>query len=242
MTQITPDYSAIKQRQQKMWSTGDFSAIGKSGAIVGELLCEAVDLNAGERVLDVATGPGGTAIAAARRECDVTGIDWMFRHCSSRPERAAAGRDSTSPFRKAMPRTLTSPTRHSTLCSRPLESCSRPTKPRLPLNSSECANLEARSDLPAGHPMEYPGEMFRLSAKYLSPPPDSNLRCDGEPSRASGSCSATVPPPCSPRRRCFGRVTVRRTKFVELFCDKFGPVAMLLASLDEGGRQQFQAS
>lgn len=43
--------------------------------MVGEQLCEAVDLHAGRQVLDVATGSGNTARAAARRWCDVTGMD-----------------------------------------------------------------------------------------------------------------------------------------------------------------------
>jgi len=59
----------------RTWSAGDFARIGCWYSIVGELLCESADLRAGEHVLDVATGTGNTAIAAARRMCRVTGID-----------------------------------------------------------------------------------------------------------------------------------------------------------------------
>src|SRR5690242_20055963 len=71
------DWSAIKVRQQKSWSTGDYSVIGATLVVISEELCEAVDLHAGQSVLDVATGSGNTAIAAARRFCKVTGIDYV---------------------------------------------------------------------------------------------------------------------------------------------------------------------
>src|SRR3712207_2992289 len=69
--------TTIKERQQKTWSAGNYAMIGNRLVIVGELLCEAVDLRAGQKVLDVATGSGNTPIAAARRFCEVTGIDYV---------------------------------------------------------------------------------------------------------------------------------------------------------------------
>jgi len=66
---------AIKERMHKIWTSGDFSKIGNSIVIVGEMLCEAVDLHSGRKVLDVATGSGNAAISAARRFCEVTGMD-----------------------------------------------------------------------------------------------------------------------------------------------------------------------
>ena len=71
------EITAQKDRQQKAWATGDFSALGVKVLLVGERLCEAVDLHSGQKVLDVATGSGNTALAAARRDCDVTGIDFV---------------------------------------------------------------------------------------------------------------------------------------------------------------------
>src|SRR3954469_5603360 len=71
------DLSAVKARQQAMWASGDFALIGTTLQIVGETLCEAVDLQAGARVLDVACGNGNAALAAARRRCHVTGLDYV---------------------------------------------------------------------------------------------------------------------------------------------------------------------
>ena len=87
-----PDLAAVRQRQQRTWAAGDFAVIGLPTVIVGEQLCEAVDLRAGQRVLDVATGSGNTALAAARRSCEVTGIDWVPELLARARERAAAER------------------------------------------------------------------------------------------------------------------------------------------------------
>ena len=72
-----PDFAAIKARQQQAWATGDYAMIGHNVVLVSERLCHAVDLRAGQQVLDVATGSGNTALAAARHWCDVTGIDYV---------------------------------------------------------------------------------------------------------------------------------------------------------------------
>lgn len=71
------DLAAVKARQQSTWGAGDYAVIGTTLQIVGETLCEAADVAAGERVLDVACGNGNAALAAARRFARVTGIDYV---------------------------------------------------------------------------------------------------------------------------------------------------------------------
>ena len=82
----TPDYSAIKQKQQATWASGDFAVVGTTLQIVGESLAEAVDVRADERVLDVAAGNGNATLAAARRFASVTSTDYV-------PALLAKGRD-----------------------------------------------------------------------------------------------------------------------------------------------------
>lgn len=88
----TPELVALKARQQAMWASGDFAVIGTSIQITGELLCEAADLRAGASVLDVACGNGNASLAAARRFCNVTGIDYVPALLARATERAAAER------------------------------------------------------------------------------------------------------------------------------------------------------
>jgi ubiquinone/menaquinone biosynthesis C-methylase UbiE len=85
-----PDLAAVKTRQQAAWSSGDYAVVGTTLQIVGEDLCEALDLRAGSKVLDVAAGNGNVALAAARRWCDVTATDYVPALLDRARQRAAA--------------------------------------------------------------------------------------------------------------------------------------------------------
>jgi tRNA/tmRNA/rRNA uracil-C5-methylase (TrmA/RlmC/RlmD family) len=71
------DLSAIKQRQQAAWASGDYAVVGTTLQIVGEALCESADLQAGSHVVDVAAGNGNATLAAARRFCTVVSTDYV---------------------------------------------------------------------------------------------------------------------------------------------------------------------
>ena len=71
------DLDAIKARQRTTWASGDFGIIGTTLQIVGESLCEAVNVRSGSKVLDVAAGNGNCSLAAARRWCEVTSTDYV---------------------------------------------------------------------------------------------------------------------------------------------------------------------
>ena len=73
----TPDFAAIKRKQQATWASGDFAVVGTTLQIVGESLAEAADIRAGERVIDVAAGNGNATLAAARRFAEVTSTDYV---------------------------------------------------------------------------------------------------------------------------------------------------------------------
>jgi SAM-dependent methyltransferase len=73
----TPDLAAVKQRQQQAWASGDFAMVASRIVLVAEQLCDSADLHAGWRVLDVATGSGNAAIAAARHGCTAVGVDYV---------------------------------------------------------------------------------------------------------------------------------------------------------------------
>ncbi len=88
----TPDYAAVKAKQNAAWSSGDYAIVGTTLQIVGEDLAEALDLRSGQKVLDVAAGNGNFTLAAARRWADVTSTDYVQSLLDRGSERAAAER------------------------------------------------------------------------------------------------------------------------------------------------------
>ncbi len=89
-TLTAQDIHAMKARQQTTWASGDYAVIGTTLQIVGETLCEAVDVAAGSQVLDVAAGNGNAALAAARRGCTVTAADYVESLLAGAEARAEA--------------------------------------------------------------------------------------------------------------------------------------------------------
>ena len=86
------DLNAVKAQQLKTWATGDFAMIAWNTVFPCELLCEAVELRAGQKVLDIATGSGNAALSTARRGCEATGIDYVPALIARARERAAVER------------------------------------------------------------------------------------------------------------------------------------------------------
>ena len=86
------DLAAVKSRQQTAWSAGDYAVVGTTLQIVGENLCEAVDMAAGSHVIDIAAGNGNATLAAARRFCTVVSTDYVSALLDKGRERAAAER------------------------------------------------------------------------------------------------------------------------------------------------------
>jgi ubiquinone/menaquinone biosynthesis C-methylase UbiE len=85
-----PDLRSIKSRQQGAWASGDYAVVGTTLQIVGETLCEALDLRSNQKVLDVAAGNGNASLAAARRWCDVVATDYVPALLDRARERAEA--------------------------------------------------------------------------------------------------------------------------------------------------------
>ncbi len=88
-TSPSPDLAMLKAQQRQTWAAGDYARFAAVFVPLSERLCEAPDLRAGQKVLDVATGSGNTAVAAARRFCSVTGVDYVPALLARARERAA---------------------------------------------------------------------------------------------------------------------------------------------------------
>ena len=125
-----PDLTLVKKRQQQMWASGDFHAVAMLIQPVADALCDAVDIQAGWRVLDVATGSGNAAIAAARMGADVVGVDYVPSLLARGRRRAEAEGLDARPDRGRRRATCRSRTRASTRRCRSSARCSRPTTGR----------------------------------------------------------------------------------------------------------------
>ncbi len=164
------DIVTVKQRQQAAWASGDYAAVGARLLLTAELLCEAVDLRAGQRVLDVACGSGNAALAAARRFCQVTGIDYVPTLLDNARQRAQAeGLQAT--FQDADAEALPFPDDAFDVV---LSTCGAMFAP----DQEQTARELLRVCRPGGRigmvnwvPDGYVGELFRAIGRHLPPPP-----------------------------------------------------------------------
>jgi SAM-dependent methyltransferase len=164
------DIATIKQRQQATWAAGDYSAVGARLLLTAELLCEAVDLRAGERVLDVACGNGNAALAAARRFCQVTGIDYVPELLDRARQRAhAEGLEAT--FLEGDAEDLPFPDASFDVV---LSTCGAMFAPDQEQTAAELLRVcrpGGRIGMVNWVPDGYIGELFRTIGRYLPPPP-----------------------------------------------------------------------
>ena len=166
----TPDLAAIKQKQQATWSSGDYHMIGTQILITAERLVESLDVRSTERVLDVATGSGNAALAAARRGCVVTGIDYVPALLEHARQRAAAeaveatfveGDAEALPFEDGSFDVVTSV----------FGAMFAPDQPRTAGELGRVTRPGGRIGLVAHTPEGFIGQLFRTNARHVPPAP-----------------------------------------------------------------------
>ena len=164
------DLAAVKTRQQAAWSTGDYAVVGTTLQIVGENLCEALDLRSGARVLDVAAGNGNATLAAARRWCDVTSTDYVPSLLESGRARAQA-EGHTIRFQEADAENLSFPDASFDVVVSTFGVMFTP-------NQEKAAGELARVCKPGGKiglanwtPESFIGQLFKTIGKYVPPAP-----------------------------------------------------------------------
>jgi SAM-dependent methyltransferase len=164
------DIATIKQRQQAAWAAGDYAAVGARLLLTAELLCEAVDLRAGERVLDVACGSGNATLAAARRFCQVTGVDYVPALLERARQRAQA-EGLEAAFQEADAEALPFPDASFDVV---LSTCGAMFAPDQEQTASELLRVcrpGGRIGMVNWTPDSYVGELFRTIGRHLPPPP-----------------------------------------------------------------------
>jgi ubiquinone/menaquinone biosynthesis C-methylase UbiE len=164
-----PSYAVIKQRQQATWATGDYAMIGTTLQIVGERLCEAVDLRAGERVLDVAAGNGNATLAAARHFAQVTSTDYVGELLERGKERAAAER-LTVTFQTADAEALPFPDNSFDVVLSTFGVMFTPDQAKAAAELTRTVRKGGRVGLANWTPDGFIGQLFKTLGKHVPPP------------------------------------------------------------------------
>lgn len=165
----TPDLAAIKARQQLTWASGDYGAIATTIVPIAEQLCETVDLRAGALVLDVACGTGNAALAAARRDCDVFGIDYVPGLVDRARERAAAERLAIT-FRVADAEALPFPDGAFDVVLSVVGAMFAPGQERTAAELLRVCRPGGKIGLASWTPDGFIGELFRVVGRHVPPP------------------------------------------------------------------------
>ena len=164
-----PDLKAIKARQQAAWASGDYAVIGTTLQIVGESLCEALDLRAGQKVLDVAAGNGNVSLAAARRWCEVVSTDYVPALLERGRERAAAERLAIA-FREADAEALPFPDGSFDVVVSTFGVMFTPNQERAAAEMARVCRPSGKIGLANWTPDGFIGQLFKTIGKHLPPP------------------------------------------------------------------------
>ena len=232
------DLAAVKTRQQAAWSTGNYAVVGTTLQIVGENLCEALDLRAGNRVLDVAAGNGNATLAAARRWCDVTSTDYVPALLESGKARAQAEGHSIL-FQEADAENLPFADASFDVVISTFGVMFTP-------NQEKAASELARVCKPGGKiglanwtPDSFIGQVFKAIGKYIPPAPGvKSPALWGTKARLDelfGSTARTI-------RATNSQFTFRYgspAHWIEVFRTYYGPINKTFAALDAGKQATF---
>jgi ubiquinone/menaquinone biosynthesis C-methylase UbiE len=227
-----PDLSDIKARQQATWASGDFAVIGTTVQIVGELLAEAVDVRAGERVIDVAAGNGNATLAAARRFAEVTSTDYVPALLDKGKARADAEGLKVA-FKVADAEALPFADASFDVALSTFGAMFTPDHARPAREMLRVTCDGGRIGLANWTPEGFIGQLFKVIGAYLPPPAGlkSPALWGTEPHIVSlfGSQAADI----RYVRRQFNFRYRSSAHFIQVFRDFYGPMLKAFAALDE---------
>ena len=225
------DFNAIKQRQQATWASGDFAIIGCTLQIVGELLAEAVDLRADERVLDVAAGNGNASLAAARRFAHVVSTDYV-PHLLEKGELRAKAQGMDIHFQVADAENLPFEDASFDVALSTFGVMFTPEHARAARELLRVVRGGGRIGLANWTPEGFIGQLFRVIAAHVPPPP-------GTQSPMLWGTEARIAELFGPQaadihytRRDFNFRYRSAAHWIEVFRNFYGPTHKVYAALD----------
>jgi ubiquinone/menaquinone biosynthesis C-methylase UbiE len=232
--QTTPlDLDALKARQHGAWSSGDYAIVGSTLQIVGEELCEALDLHAGGRVLDVAAGNGNATLAAARRWCRVVSTDYVPSLLERGKLRAAADGLSVE-FREADAEALPFADATFDAVLSTFGVMFTPNQDRAASELIRVCMSGGKIGLANWTPDGFIGQLFKTLGKYLPPPAGSKSPALwGTQARIDEMFGSSAHEITAERRHFVFRYRSPE-HFLEIFRTYYGPVLKAFAALDTG--------
>jgi len=229
------DLEAIKARQHGAWSSGDYAVVGTTLQIVGEELCEALDLRSGQKVLDVAAGNGNASLAAARRWCDVIATDYVPALLERARERAKAERLDIE-FRKADAEALPFPDAEFDVVVSTFGVMFTPDQDRAAAELVRVCKHDGKIGLANWTPEGFIGQLFKTIGKHIAPPVGTKSPgLWGTRPRITemfGSQAASI----TAEQRNFVFRYRSPEHWLEIFKTYYGPLLKTFAALDPAGQ------
>lgn len=234
-----PDLAAVKSRQQVAWGSGDYAIVGTTLQMVGESLCEAVDLRAGQRVLDVAAGNGNATLAAARRFAEVVSTDYVGALLDRGRERAKADR-LTVTFQEADAEALPFGDGGFDVVLSTFGVMFTPNQEKAAGELLRVCRPGGRIGLANWTPDSFIGQLFKTIGKYVPPAPGVKspaLWGTREHLQALFGAQAAV----AAETKSFAFRYRSPTHWIEVFRNYYGPVLKAFAAVEGDARIALEA-
>ena len=227
------DLAAVKGKQQAAWASGDYAVIGTTLQIVGESLCEALDLRAGQRVLDVAAGNGNATLAAARRWCDVLSTDYVPSLLEAGQLRAMAEGHSVH-FQQADAENLPFPDASFDVVMSTFGVMFTPDQAKAASELARVCKPGGKIGLANWTPASFVGEMFKVIGRYIPPAPGVKPpSLWGTEERLRELFGSRIASLQAPRRNFIFRYRSPK-HWLDTFRTYYGPMHKAFAALDAG--------
>ncbi len=236
-TPVQPDLNALKARQHGAWSSGDYAIVGTTLQIVGEELCEALDIRAGQKVLDVAAGNGNATLAAARRWCDVVSTDYVPGLLERGRTRAKADGLSVE-FREADAEALGFGDGAFDVVMSTFGVMFTPDQDRAAAELVRVCRSGGKIGLANWTPEGFIGQLFKTLGKHLPPPAGAKSPALWGTEARLTEMFATSAASIKAERRNFNFRYRSPAHFLDVFKTYYGPILKAFAALDPANQQR----
>ena len=232
------DLTAVKTRQQAAWSAGNYAVVGTTLQIVGESLCEALDVRSGARVLDVAAGNGNATLAAARRWCEVTSTDYVSSLLESGRARALA-EGHTIRFQEADAENLPFPDASFDAVLSTFGVMFTPNQDKAASELARVCKPGGRIGLANWTPESFIGQLFKTIGQYIPPAPGvKSPALWGTKTRLEELFGQTAQEIRTTQREFVFRYR-SPAHWIEVFRTYYGPMNKTFGALDAGKQAAF---